>query len=319
MLTQHNTQPFRLRRDTDARFELPAPVAVCIGNFDGLHRGHQALIQRARSLAGAGTVAVLTFEPRPSVVLPHKNVPARLLRVSDKLRGLQDLGVEAVWMLRFSRAVAGWSPAFFIQRTLVEGLKADFVVVGDDFRFGARAAGDVAVLEKLGAASGFEVSVVDPVVEAEKRVSSTEIRTALAAGELALASRLLGRPYRISGHVVRGQQLGRDLGYATANVRMGLDPSPVRGIFAVRVDGRDTEGQLISHHPALASIGTRPTVGGEEWLLEVHLLDWQGELYGTTLQVTLVEKLRDEHHFGSLPAMIEQMQKDEAQARHIFS
>lgn len=292
-------------------------VAVAIGNFDGVHRGHQALVAAAAGAArrDGSAVAVLTFEPHPREFIDPANAPPRLMRLGAKCAALASLGVERLAVLRFDARLQGQSPDAFVTEVLGQGLGARHVVVGEGFRYGCRRAGTVETLTEAGRTIGFEVIVV-PSVEAEgERVSSTRIRAALAAGDLALARRLLGRDYAITGRVVRGERLGRELGFPTANLRLHPSSVALRGIYAVRVRG--IEGRDAAD--AVASLGTRPTVGGVEPLLEVHVFDFAGDLYGRRLTVEFVDRLRDEEKFPSLEALVDQMHADAARAREILA
>jgi len=293
------------------REKLPV-TSVAVGNFDGLHRGHQALIAAARERAGKRVPALMCFEPLPATFFSPDEPLRRLLSVRDRIRLVRDAGIDLMFMLRFDAAFARQSPERFVRDVLVRGARAERVVVGADFRFGSRAAGDVAMLEKLGRRYGFEVERVEAVDDGDERVSSTRIRSALFAGELGAAERLLGRTYSLSGRVLRGQQLGRDLGFPTINLRPPLPPA-LSGILAVRVSGAG----LVAH-PGVASLGRRPTVGGNGWLLEVHLFDYDGELYGKHVEVEFVEFIRHEAHFDDLEALTEQMKTDAEKARVIL-
>jgi len=288
------------------------PAAVAIGNFDGLHRGHQALVARAVACAPELRPTLLCFEPLPlSLFRPDQPVP-RVMKLRDRLRVAESLGIEAVAQLRFDRAFASQSPEAFVKRVLAEGLRAGRVVVGEDFRFGHRAAGDVAELRQLGERFGFEVETVAEIIDPIGRISSTRLRQALADGNLALAEALLGRRYTISGRVIRGQQLGRSLGFPTANLRVA-EPPALSGILAARVDGPGLE-----RHPAVVSLGRQPTVAGRNWLLEVHLFDFDRSLYGHHLTVEFAGFIRHERHFDTLAAMTTQMHKDADRAREIL-
>ena len=291
-------------------------MAVAIGNFDGVHLGHQALVRAVREYAGAGGVraAVLTFEPHPREVLEPASAPPRLMRVGEKCAALAELGIEELRVLRFDARLQCLSPAEFAGRVLRDGLAARYVVVGEGFRFGHRRAGTIDLLRELGAGSGFDVVVVPSVLLDGARVSSTRVRSALAGGDLDGAARLLGRRYALSGRVIAGQQLGRTLGYATANLRLHRRVAPLGGVFAVEV-----RGVRAGPAAAVASLGTRPTVGGGEMLLEVHVFDFEGDLYGRRLAVDFVAKLRDEERFGSVDALVEQMHADAARAREILA
>lgn len=289
--------------------------AVAIGNFDGVHLGHQALVRRARELAAAAGArsTVLTFEPHPREYFAPAEAPPRLMRLREKYDALAALGVERLCVVRFDEALQRMHAAEFVDAVLARGLGARHVVVGEGFRFAARREGSVETLRTAGGSHGFETHVVAAVTVDGVRVSSTRVREALAAGDLELAKRLLGRHYRMSGRVIRGQQLGRTLGYATANMRLHRPKLPLSGIFAVRVAGA---GAACT---GVASLGTRPTVNGVEPLLETHVFDFAGDLYGRRLDVDFVAKLRDETKFDSLDALVAQMHLDARQAREILA
>ena len=318
-------------RDAVGPSLAPGGSVLAVGAFDGLHRGHAALLARVRERAQALGLSplVVSFEPLPRAFFAREPLP-RLGSVRDKLEGLCEAGMERALLLRFNAALAAMSAEDFVRDVLVQRARAREVWVGADFRFGHARRGDVALLERLGGESGFVTRVFDTQHDAGERVSSSAIRAALAAGAFADAARLLGRPFTIDGRVVRGRQLGHALGYPTANIRLGRRISPVQGIFAVRVQGlgsqplpdgrsgasfaRDTWASL----PGVASLGLRPTVGGREPLLEAHLFDFEGDLYGRRLAVEFVAKLRDEEKFASLDALTAQMHRDAAAARTIL-
>ena len=291
-----------------------AALAVAIGNFDGVHLGHQALVNRARAVASAQGLlpAVLTFEPMPLEFLRPATAPARLMRLRDKSLALAATGVEALAVARFDAAFSASTPAAF-EDLLVNGLRAAAVVVGDGFCYANGRSGTVATLAAAGQRRGFAVEVVAPVLADGERVSSTRLREALARGDLATVERLCGRPFTIVGRVARGRQLGRTLGYPTANIRLHRHRVPLTGIYAVRaaVDGVT--------YAAVASLGTRPTVDGVEPWLETHLFDFSADLYGRMLSVTFVAKLRDEERFADLPALTRQMDRDAEDARRVLS
>jgi len=240
--------------------------------------------------------------------------------VYQKLQQFQAEGVDRVWLLRFDVALSRLSAREFATQVLATGLAAIHVVVGADFRFGHRREGDTELLRSLGVELGFDVDIVPAVYLGDDRISSSAIRAALAAGELASAAAMLGRPFRMEGHVVMGRQLGRQLGYPTANLSIRARPSAIQGIFAVfaRVAGRREHGDN-SWMPAVSSIGMRPTIGATEPLLEVHIFDFDGDLYGQRLEVEFVAKLRDEAHFASMEQLVAQMRRDEIQARTILA
>jgi riboflavin kinase / FMN adenylyltransferase len=288
---------------------------VTIGTFDGIHPGHQALI---RSLLTHGErlsrpAMMLTFEPMPREYLAAASPPARLTSWRERWRVLQRTGLSFVLQLRFGEQLRSLTGEQFVQ-LLWEDIKAPVVVIGHDFKFGRNGVANAALLRQAGGRLGFTVDVVPPVTLDGVRVSSSEIRGALERGDLEQAERWLGRPYSMVGRVVRGQQFGRSLGFPTANLRLGRKRSPLYGIFAVRVHG--IPGAAAT--PGVASLGTRPTVGGTVPLLEVHVFDFDGDLYGREIEVEFVAKLREEEHFASVDAMVEQMHRDAAQARQIL-
>ncbi|HEY4555215.1 MAG TPA: bifunctional riboflavin kinase/FAD synthetase [Lysobacter sp.] len=305
----------RLFRDVEGGPRCPHGSVVCIGAFDGLHLGHQALVRHAVARARAlGVPAVaLSFEPLPREFFATGRPPARLLRPWAKACGLFELGADEVGLLRFDRRLSALDAGEFIRRVLVGRLAAREVWVGPEFRFGHRRSGDLASLQSSGAEHGFFAGAIEPVLVDGERVSSSAIRAALASGDFDTAARLLGRPYAICGRVVRGRQLGRTLGMPTANLRLGGREPALSGIFACRVSGVG-DGAW----PAVASLGTRPTVDGVEPLLEVHLLDFDGDLYGRRLEVEFVAKLRDEVRFADLDALTAQMHRDARQARDLL-
>jgi riboflavin kinase/FMN adenylyltransferase len=289
--------------------------AATIGNFDGLHLGHQAvirgLLERARILGVPALV--MCFEPTPREYFAPGQAPPRLTRFREKAELLACLDVDRFLCVPFNARVADTPPGVFIDELLVGALGIRHLVVGDDFRFGRNRDGDFALLAEAGRRHGFEVLSTPSFTVDGARVSSTRIREALAAGDLAAAERLLGRSYSMSGRVVEGARLGRALGYPTANLKLGRRVSPLDGIFAVRVNGVDT-----APWPGVASLGTRPTVDGGEMLLEAHLFDFDGNLYGRHLNVEFVARLREERRFDSLDALTEQMHEDAAQARSVL-
>ena len=283
--------------------------SVAVGNFDGLHRGHQALLDAACAGDRKLVSAVMCFEPLPATFFRSQEPVPRLLNLRDRIGRCRDYGLDLMFLLRFNEEFARQSPERFVRDVLVRGARAKRVVVGHDFRFGSRAAGDVGMLQKLARRYEFEVICVDPVTEDGERISSSRIRTALAQGDLDEVSRLTGRPYGISGRVLRGNELGRQLGFATVNLRPPVPPA-LHGVFAVRVSGAE-----LDRHPGVASIGMRPTVGGRDWLLEAHLFDYDGDLYGRHLTVEFVKFIRDERKFDDVDAMKHQMLKDAEKAR----
>ena len=283
-----------------------------IGNFDGVHRGHQAILARLRERARALGVpsCVVIFEPQPREFFAPTQAPARLTRLREKLALLADQGVDRVLCLAFNRRLRELSAAEFVHAVMVEGLGVRHLEVGDDFRFGCDRAGDFDFLCQAGQAEGFSVEAARTVEVDGERVSSTRVREALVAGDLALVERLLGRPYAIAGRVVQGQRLGRQLGAPTANVQLKRRRVPLSGGFVVCAV---LAGRRL---PAVANIGMRPSVNSDgRPHLEVHLLDYQGDLYGRLLEVTFLHKLRDEARFDSLDRLKQAIDSDIAAAR----
>jgi riboflavin kinase/FMN adenylyltransferase len=289
------------------------PVALTVGNFDGIHRGHQAMLQRL--LAGARTrglqTCVLTFEPHPREFFAAQAAPTRLTSLREKLELLAAHGVARTHVQRFDRAFASLAPEAFADQILAKRLKAQWLLIGEDFRFGAKRAGDVPLLKELGRRHGYQVEILPVVARAGARVSSSAVRAALAAGDLARAEELLGRPYSISGRVVHGRKLGRELGFATANVQLKHNRPPLSGIYAVRVHGVGP-----SSRPAVASLGVRPTITASgRAVLEVHLFDFSADLYGAHMRVEFLHKIRDEEKYSDLAALKAQIERDCEAAR----
>lgn len=305
----------RLFRDVEGGLLCPNGSVVCIGAFDGLHLGHRALVGHAVARARAlGVAAVaLSFEPLPREFFAPEAPPPRLHLPRAKFEGLRDLGADLVGLLRFDARMTRIGAEAFVQRVLVRRLRAREVHVGPQFRFGHGRAGDLGTLQSEGATHGFVADAIAPVLRDGERVSSTRIRAALQAGAFDAAARLLGKPYAIGGRVVHGQRLGRTLGYPTANLRFGGKRPALRGIYATRVHGVGARPW-----PSVSSFGTRPTVGGTEPLLEAHLFDFDGDLYGRRIEIEFVARLRDEEKFPDLPALVAQMDRDAQQARRLL-
>jgi riboflavin kinase/FMN adenylyltransferase len=289
---------------------------LTVGNYDGVHLGHQQMIgvlkARAEQLRSAATV--LVFEPSSKEFIDPDGAPPRLTRWREKYLALAAHGVERLVTLRFDECMRAMTPRAFVDELIVRRLGTRHLVVGDDFRYGCKAGGTIESLRAAGTEHGFGVEQLPPYVFDGVRVSSTAVRERLERADFAGAARLLGRPYRMLGRVVYGRQLGRTLGYPTANLRLMRRKPPLWGIFAVRVFGIDADAR-----PGVASLGTRPTVDGTEPLLEVHVFDFCGDLYGRLIEVEFVAKLRDELKFDSLTAMTEQMKVDDAWARGLLS
>ena len=305
----------RVFRTIPARADTP--IALTIGNFDGVHLGHQAMLERLRHEAAARALpaAVMTFEPHPREFFAPDQAPTRLSSLREKLEILAALGVDRTYVCRFTYDLARTPPEAFVERMLARGLAVRWLLVGDDFRFGARRAGDFKLLQALATASGYEVESISSVTVAGRRVSSTAIREALAAGELDLATQLLGRPYSISGRVVAGDRLGRTLGFPTANIRMRHNRPPLQGIFAVRVHGIGPEPL-----PGAASLGVRPTIHAKGApTLEVYILDFDADIYGRHLRVEFLQKLRDEEKFADVETLRKQIARDVEDVRQVFA
>lgn len=305
-----------LFRDSRGPRLCPRGSVVAIGAFDGVHRGHQALIGRALARAEERDcdAVALGFEPLPREFFGHGRPLPRLTTAREKIERMRTLGIDRIGLLRFDTALSNTSAEDFVQEILVGRLGAREVWVGPDFHFGHGRRGDVAMLRELGRELGFSACTIEPFLIDGERVSSTRIRAALLAGDHALARQLLGRDFAIGGRVIHGQKLGRTLGYPTANISLGRRLPPVHGIYAVRVNGVG-----LHDWPSVASLGTRPTVHGRELLLEAHLFDFDGDLYGRRLRVDFVAKIRDEARFANLDDLTARMHLDSIEARRILS
>jgi len=289
-----------------------------IGNFDGVHLGHQAVLgQLAEKADEFGVPAVvITFEPQPQEYFSHGEIPPRLTRFREKLRALRRFSVDRVLALRFNDRLAGLSAGEFIRQVLLDGLGIRYLVVGDDFRFGRGREGDFAMLQQVGQEHGFEVVNMHTFSLDGVRVSSTRIREALQRGDLAQAELMLGRPYRMCGRVAHGNKLGRTIGFPTANIFLHRKKTPVDGVFAVEMFGID--GEPVA---GVANVGTRPTVDatGTRSLLEVHLFDFDGDIYGRHVHVDFLHRIREERRFDSFDALKAQILKDADEARAFFA
>jgi len=305
----------KLFRDVEGGPLYPDGSVACIGAFDGLHLGHRALVRHAAGRARALGVPMvaLGFEPLPREFFAPGDPPPRLQLPRARVEGLCALGADLVGLLRFNARMTRMAPEEFVRRVLVERLSVREVHVGPGFRFGHRRAGDLDALRREGAAHGFTAEAIATVMLDGERVSSTRIRAALQSGDFDTATRLLGAPYSIGGRVVRGRQLGRTLGYPTANLRFDGKRPALSGVYATWVHGVGDRPW-----PSVSSFGTRPTVGGVEPLLEAHLFDFDGDLYGRRIEVEFVAKLRDEEKFPDLPALVEQMDRDARRARDML-
>ncbi|WP_423062901.1 bifunctional riboflavin kinase/FAD synthetase [Candidiatus Paracoxiella cheracis] len=290
-------------------------AVVTLGNFDGMHLGHQALLNKLNAMRESLNLPsiVITFEPQPKEFFAKRETVPRLMRFCEKWLALKDYNIDYVFCLRFNQALASLSPEAFVKKILIDQLNAKVVIVGDDFRFGAKRAGDYAQLKQLGDKYGFQTIEMPTIMVDNERVSSTRVREALEAGDLNAAEKLLGRPYRLYGKVGHGDRLGRDLGYPTANVNLHRDLVPLGGIFVIRVYG-------LGDHPyeGVANVGTRPMVGGTRILLEAHLFDFNAEIYGHNIEVEFLHKLRDEERYDTLEELVEHIHQDVIDAKNYF-
>lgn len=287
-----------------------------IGNFDGVHLGHQAVLGQLAEKAAELNLptTLITFEPQPMEYFIPDKVPARLTRFREKILALQRYSVDRVCCLSFNDKLAKLSAEHFIEQVLVQKLGVKYLVVGDDFRFGANRVGTFEMLVEAGKTYGFQVVSMHTFEIEGERVSSTRIRTALEKGQMSNTEKLLGRRYRMSGRVAHGEKLGRELGFPTANIHLHRQASAIQGIFVVEVFGLDIEPLQ-----GVASVGTRPTVNETKALLEVFLFDFDQDIYGRHIQVSFLKKLRDEEKFNSLDELIKQIQLDVEQAQAYFA
>ncbi len=294
-----------------------APIIAAIGNFDGVHLGHQHLLQETARFArrhGART-GVIVFEPHPRRYFRPDDPPFLLTTPAQRDALLRDCGVDEVMALRFNEALASLSPEAFVNSVLRDQLGLAGAVTGADFRFGAKRAGDGAALQSLGKAAGLNIHLVDVLADdgAEEKFGSSAVRKALQAGDVKSAAAMLGRPWAVHGYIVEGQKLGRTLGFPTANMTLGDYIEPRRGVYAVTatLDG--------ATHKGVANFGRRPTVGSDAPLLETHLFDFAGDLYGKTMKIAFVEFIRDEKKFDGLDALKAQIEKDMTTSKEILN
>jgi riboflavin kinase/FMN adenylyltransferase len=292
--------------------ELDAGSVVTIGAYDGLHLGHEQLLERVIHIADDKrlTAVVMSFEPTPKEFFGGVSPPARLMRFREKFESLEAHGIDLFYCPRFAAPMRDISAPDFIRRILVQGLNARYLVVGDDFQFARRREGTIEHLNAVAAALDYDVEQVPSVIVNGLRVSSTAIRDALGSGDMKTASKLLGRPYRMSGKIVKGDRVGRTLGYPTANVELRRRQSAVMGIFAVRVHGIDG-----GPHDAVASVGSRPTFNGTKPILEVHIFDFDEDIYGKYIHVDFIAWLRDQVKFDMVEDLVAQMDVDADNAR----
>ncbi|WP_019141574.1 bifunctional riboflavin kinase/FAD synthetase [Noviherbaspirillum massiliense] len=298
-----------------------APCALTIGNFDGVHRGHQALLAHVRDAATRLGVeaAVMTFEPHPREFFARlagdpSKAPVRIANLRDKLQSLSNAGIDRVIVEHFNAHFASLAPEEFIEKILVQGLHVKWLMVGEDFCFGARRAGNVALLVEAGKKFGFQVEALPAVTNQGERISSSAVRTALARSDFSLAKELLGHPYAISGHVIHGKKLGRTIGFPTMNLRIAHKRPALSGIFVVQVHGL-ADRPL----PGVASFGVRPTVEDSgRVLLETHVFDYDGQAYGKLIRVEFLQKLRDEEKYADLQTLTDAIARDAGNARAYF-
>lgn len=289
---------------------------IMIGNFDGVHIGHQQLIHALIIASNQLKIpsVLLTFEPSPSEFFPSQTPVARLMRFSEKWRCMQNYGIDFFYCMRFNAPLANLSPDDFVKKILVDQLGAKKIIIGDDFRFGAKRAGSVETLKLLGKQCGFEVEAIPQAMYNGERISSTRIRHAVQKGDFKTVETLMGRPFTLSGKVSYGSQLGRQLGYPTANIHLHRKHVPIMGIFVVRVHGlgdKPLEG--------VASIGYRPTFNGKQILLEVFIFDFSEMIYGRSITVEFLHKIRDEARFESVPELVLQIDSDVKIAQDYFA
>ncbi len=304
-----------LIRDLHNIRERHKDCVATIGNFDGIHLGHQAIIAQLKAAADEYKLptVVLTFEPQPQEFFRPEHAPARLMRMREKIEGLDKEGIDRLVCLRFNASLASLSAETFVKEILVEGIAVRHLVVGDDFRFGKDRLGDFSLLQRLGKQNGFDVIGTVTQEINGRRISSTWVRDLLASGELEYVQQLLGRPYFMSGRIIHGDKRGRALGYPTINIDLHRMYSPVSGIFVSLVSGLGDE-----KIQAVTSIGTRPMFDGEKMVLEAHLLDFNESVYGRYVQVELLKQLRDESVFDDIEQLKQQIQRDVENTREFF-
>ena len=297
------------------------PLALTIGNFDGVHLGHQAILERLKQAANRLQLSacIMIFEPHPREFLTPNQSPTRLTSLREKLEIFAELGIDRVQICHFNHSFAQISAQSFITDILLKQLNVRWLLVGDDFRFGAKRMGDVSLLKAHSQqANQFEVEVMADFSINHIRVSSTAIREALSAGNMVLAQQLLGRPYSMSGRIVNGEKLAKQLGFPTANIHFKHNRPPLQGIFAVEVISR-ASSKLPKVMQGVASLGVRPTThNSNKLILEVHLFDFDQEIYGQHLQVNFLHKLRDEEKYADLETLIEQIKQDIINAKNYF-
>jgi riboflavin kinase/FMN adenylyltransferase len=306
-----------LMRVTHGFISPDGPCALTIGNFDGLHRGHLVMLDKLKRAASARALptCVLTFEPHPREFFNPAQAPTRLTSLREKAELLKSAGIDRLHVFRFNKSFAALSPEAFIEQALVNTLRARWILVGDDFRFGAKRAGDFRLLESLGSQHGYEAEYLPTVTVDGIRSSSTGVREALAEGNMEKAAQLLGRPYSISGRVIHGDKLGRAIGFPTANIQLRHNRPPLTGIYAVEVCGIDKNPLR-----GVSSLGVRPTIKANgRPTLEAHIFDFDRNLYGQRARVDFLKKLRDEEKYPDLPSLIAQIKRDVDNAQSFFA
>lgn len=299
-------------------YNLPSNQAgsvVTIGNFDGIHRGHVELLKKLNTKAAELKLpaTVIIFEPQPNEYFGGAKTPPRLMRLREKLSMLKKQGVQQVLCLNFNKMLAALSAEQFVEQVLIAGLNIKHLIIGDDFRFGYQRLGDFELLQRYAASHNFAVDKMPTFILQDERVSSSRIRRVLEAGDLKAASDLLGHPFTLSGRVAHGAKRGRIIGFPTANIYLHRKAVPIAGVYVVKMHGI-TRAAL----PGVANVGTRPTVDGTRSLLEVHLFDFNQDIYGRHVEVEFIKKLRDEKKYDSFELLKEQIFKDAAQARQFF-
>jgi riboflavin kinase / FMN adenylyltransferase len=289
---------------------------VTIGNFDGIHLGHQAIISQLKEIANKHNLptVIIIFEPQPQEYFSPVNAPARLTRLREKIEELARLGIDRLVCIRFDEGLANLSAREFVELLLIDGLDIRHLVVGDDFRFGKNRQGDYSKLEKMAGEFGYELDYTNTCLFEGQRISSTRIRQALANDDLKLASQLLGRAYAISGRVVHGDKRGKELGFPTANMELHRLHSPVAGVYVTCVHGIDNKS-----YPAVTSIGTRPMFDGEGMRLETHILDFDQTIYARHIRVEFLQKLRTELNFSDIDGLKKAIETDIENTRQYFA
>lgn len=303
----------KLIREYQHLVHEPNRCVATIGNFDGLHQGHMSMLKKLKDVAASYQLptCVVMFEPLPQEFFSPYALP-RLMKLRDKLTVFQDVGIDKILCLKFNKRLANFSANAFIESILISALKVKALIVGDDFRFGYQREGDVSTLERAGIKHHFEVYQVGTIYQNYKRISSTQIRQALKNGDLSLATRLLGRHFTFSGRVIYGNQLGRTLGFPTANFAIS-ESFPLRGVYLVRIEG------LSQNYFAVTNVGVRPTLNGNKLTLEAHILNFTGNIYGKRLTLSFLYKLRDEKQFSSLETLKQQIAKDKNLAEQLVT